>query len=142
MECINDNFLSALNSTCYAANALVIINYSVIVYDFYSTFRTCSFTFTAGDTAETASLSYKIIVFFSGGARDKVCSVLRNHSDYVLRTYSCICTGTAAVALFFVDNDCAVFNLHCIELADFNAGAYTKASALTFASYKAHVLCF
>ena len=62
-----------------ARGTFVIVDNCMIVYDMYCAFRTRSFAFAAGDTSETAGYSNKFVVFFRGGTRDKVGSILRNH---------------------------------------------------------------
>jgi len=64
MKSINDDLLFALNGTCYAANALVIIDDSVVVNDMYSVFRAILFAGTAGDTSVSAGCSYDLFIFF------------------------------------------------------------------------------
>ena len=64
MKSINDDLLFALNGTCYAANALVIIDDGVVVNDMYSVFRAILFAGTAGDTSVSAGCSYDLFIFF------------------------------------------------------------------------------
>ena len=64
MKSINDDLLFALNGTCYAAYALVIVYDSVVVYDMYSVFRAILFAGTAGDTSVSAGCSYDLFIFF------------------------------------------------------------------------------
>ena len=64
MESIYDDLLFALNGTCYAANALVIIDDGVVVNDMYSVFRAILFAGTAGDTSVSAGCSYDLFIFF------------------------------------------------------------------------------
>ena len=64
MESIDDNLLSALYHAGNTANALVVVDNSVIVYYGYCAFRTCSFTFSAGNASEAAGLSYDFIILF------------------------------------------------------------------------------
>ena len=79
MNWVNDDFLFAFNHASNAAYTFVIVDNCMIVYDMYCAFRTRSFAFAASDTSETASFSNKFVVFFRGGTRDKVGSILRNH---------------------------------------------------------------
>jgi hypothetical protein len=64
VECIYDDLLFALNGTCNAANALVIIDDSVVVNDMYSVFRAILFAGTAGDASISAGCSYDLLIFF------------------------------------------------------------------------------
>ena len=64
MKSINDDLLFALNGTCNAANALVIIDDSVVVNDMYSVFRAILFAGTAGDASISAGCSYDLLIFF------------------------------------------------------------------------------
>lgn len=64
MKSINDDLLFALNGTCYASYALVIVYDSVVVYDMYSVFRAILFAGTAGDTSVSAGCSYDLFIFF------------------------------------------------------------------------------
>jgi hypothetical protein len=66
MECIYDDLLFALNGTCNAANALVIVDDSVVVYDMYSVFRAVLFAGSAGDASISAGSSYDLFVLFCG----------------------------------------------------------------------------
>ena len=66
MKSIYNDLLLALNGTCYAAYALVIIDNCVVVYDMYSVFRAVLFAGTAGDTSVSAGSSYDLFVLFCG----------------------------------------------------------------------------
>ncbi len=66
VESINDDLLFALNGTCYAANTLVIVDNSVIVYDMYSVFRAVLFAGSAGNASISAGSSYDLFVLFCG----------------------------------------------------------------------------
>ncbi len=66
MESIYDDLLLALNGTCYAAYAFVIVDDSVVVYDMYSVFRAILFAGTAGNASISAGGSYDLLVLFSG----------------------------------------------------------------------------
>ena len=48
----------------HTAHTLVIVDNSVVVHDRYCAFRTCSFTFSAGDAAVAAGLSYDFVILF------------------------------------------------------------------------------
>ena len=66
MESIYDDLLFALNGTCNAAYALVIVDDSVVVYDMYSVFRAILFAGTAGDASISAGGSYDLFILFCG----------------------------------------------------------------------------
>ena len=66
MESINNDLLFALNGTCNAAYALVIVDDSVVVYDMYSVFRAILFAGTAGNASKSAGGSYDLFVLFCG----------------------------------------------------------------------------
>ena len=66
MESIYDDLLFALNSTCYAANTLVIVDNGVVVYDMYCVFRAVLFAGSAGNASISAGSSYDLFVLFCG----------------------------------------------------------------------------
>jgi len=139
MELINNDLLTALNSTGNASNALFIINNSVVIDNRNSSFGTCSFTLTAGNASKTASLSDKFIVLFGGRARNKVSCISWNHADKLLGANSLFGTITAAITLFLVYDNLAVNKLHGTLGAAGNAGTDTNASILALPSFKAHI---
>ena len=69
----------------------------------------------------------------------KLVASFRNHVDQVLRTYAFSRTVAASVALFSINDDLAVFKLHCILLADLDTITDAAAAALTFSALKS---CF
>ena len=64
MKSIYDDFLFAFYHAGNAADALVVVDNGVVVHDGYCAFRTCSFTFSAGDAAVAAGLSYDFVILF------------------------------------------------------------------------------
>ena len=66
MKSINDDLLLALNGTCNASYALVIVDDSVVVYDMYSVFRAILFAGTAGNASISAGCSDDLFVLFRG----------------------------------------------------------------------------
>ena len=64
MKSIYDDFLFAFYHTCNAADTFVIVDNGVVVNYGYCTFRTCSFTFSAGYAAVAAGLSYDLVILF------------------------------------------------------------------------------
>ena len=66
MKSIYDDLLFALNGTCYAAHALVIVDDGVVVYDMYSVFRAILFAGSAGNASKSAGSSDDLFVLFCG----------------------------------------------------------------------------
>ena len=112
MKSINDDLLFALNGTCYASNALVIVDDGVVVNDMYSVFRAILFAGTAGNASISAGSSYDLFVLFCGGARNEVGCISGDHLDQVLRANIFLGTIAAAVTFLTVDDDLTVDKLH------------------------------
>ena len=66
MKSIHDDLLFALNGTCNAAYALVIVDDSVVVDNVYSVFRAILFAGSAGNTSKSAGSSDDLFVLFCG----------------------------------------------------------------------------
>ena len=81
MESIHNYFFSALYHAGNAADAFVVVNNGVVVYNRNCAFRACSFTFSAGNASEAAGLSYDFIILFCRGARNEVSCILGDHMD-------------------------------------------------------------
>ena len=142
MQGIYNDLLSALNGTSNTADAFVIVDDCVIVYDGYRTLRTCSFAFSAGDAAVSASLADHFIVFFCRRTWNKVGGISRDHTDQTLWTDVLFCAVAAAVTFFFVNDDLTVDQAHCMLLTDFDTGTDAYAAALALASRKAALYRF
>ena len=136
MQCVYDNLLFAFYRTGNAAYTLVIIDHSVVINNRYRTLRTCSFTFSAGNTAVSASLANHFIIFLCGRTWNKVGGISWDHADQPLWTDVLFRAVTAAVALFSVDDDTSVNQTHRLLLTDFDAGTDADAATLAFASGK------
>ena len=134
MQCVYDNLLFTFYRAGNAADTLVIIDDGVVVDNRYRALRTGSFTFSAGNTAVSASFADHFIVFFCRRTWNKVGGISWDHADQPLRTDILFCAVSAAVALFLVDDDTSVDQAHRMLLTDFDAGTDADAAALTFAS--------
>ena len=139
MQLVHNNLFAALDGAGNAANTLFIIDNGVIIDNGNCSLRAGSLTFAAGNAAIAADFSYKLIVLFGRRARNKVCSVGRNHADKSLRTYALFGAVAAAITLFLINNYLAVNKLHGTLGAACDAGTDAYAAVLAFAPHKAHL---
>lgn len=138
MQLVNNDLLAALYGAGNTANALFIVDNSMVVNDGNRALGTGSLTLAAGDAAIAAGLSHEFIVFLSGGAGYKVGGISRNHADKALGADAFLGAVTTPIALLPVNNYLAVDELHGTFGAACYAGTYANASILALASHKAH----
>lgn len=125
MESVNNNLLLADDGAGYAADALGIINYSVVINKADSAAGAVVNTLAAGNASPCANIAHSFFFLLSVGAGDEVGSIFGNEADKLLGA-GCNAV-TAAVALIAINGDNTVFALKSTGLA----GAYARTGTNT-----------
>lgn len=136
---IDDDLLAAGNSTCCAAQALLIVDHSAVVHDADGILGASLCAVTTADAA-VATHSDSDFLFVLVGAGNEVGDVIGNHVDELLG--ACSNAVAAAVALVLVELDSTVNDSQRALGACCHAGTCAHATVGALAAGKTSFDCF
>ena len=135
MESVNNDLLLADDGAGYAADALGIINNSVVINKADSTAGAVVNTLAAGNASPCADITHGFFFLLTAGAGNEVGCIFGNEADKLLGAGSN--AVAAAVALFAVNGDNTVLALKSTGLAGAHARAGTNTAVFALSGTEA-----
>ena len=135
VESVNNDLLLADDGAGYAADALGIINNSMVINKADSAAGAVVNALAAGNAAPCADITHGFLFLLTVGAGDKVGCIFGNEADKLLGA-SCNAVA-AAVALFAVNGYNTVFALESAVLAGADTGAGTNTAVFALSGSEA-----